>query len=118
MSQVSDRAAGEYALDVEVRRAKSVVEAVARERAREGSVLEVFVYSGLPSFSELSGGKYTYAYHYEAKAVVKRYIEEEQPELSRVTSYLNMGLYYSNMVDVPLFAPHNVSGCFELCVSV
>lgn len=59
LSKISDRATGEHAFNIEVKRGKSIVDAAAKVLAEEGA-LERFVWSTLPGFKELSGGKYTY----------------------------------------------------------
>lgn len=53
--RISDRATGEHACAIEVRRGKMIVDAVAQVMREEGSVLERFVFSTLPGFKELSG---------------------------------------------------------------
>lgn len=107
LSKESKRATGEYASAEEIRRARTVVDAASKILKDEG-LLEIFIYSSLPSYKELSGGKYTYVYHYDAKAQVNKYIEAEHPELYKRTSIFNMGLYYTNMISSPLFAPQKV----------
>lgn len=62
----------------------------------EGSVLERFVFSTLPGFKEQSKGKYTYAYHFDSKAVITEYLKEK--ELWEKSSLLNMGFYTDNMI--------------------
>jgi predicted transcriptional regulator len=76
LSKVSDRATGEHALAVEVRRGKVIVDAAAEVLEKDG-VLERFVWSTLLSLKELSGGKYTYVYHFDAKAEVSKYLKEK-----------------------------------------
>jgi hypothetical protein len=97
LSKVSERATGEYAMAIEIQRGKNIVHAVAETMREEGSVLERFVYSTLPSFKELSGGKYTYTYHFDAKAVVSAYLKEKT-DLWERSSLLNMGFYTTNML--------------------
>ncbi|TVY31320.1 NmrA-like family domain-containing protein [Lachnellula occidentalis] len=95
LSKVSDRTTGEHALAVEVRRGKTIVDA-ATKVLEEGN-LERFVFSTLPSFKDQSGGKYTYAYHFDAKALVSEYLKE-QKALWEKSSLLNMGFYATNLV--------------------
>lgn len=66
--RISDRARGEHACAIEVRRGKMIVDAVAQVMREEGSILERFVFSILPGFKELSGEKYSYVYHFDWKA--------------------------------------------------
>jgi len=63
----------------------------------EEGILERFIFSTLPSFKEQSGGKYTYAYHFDAKAIVSEYLKE-QKALWEKSSLLNMGFYTTNLV--------------------
>ncbi|TVY45717.1 NmrA-like family domain-containing protein [Lachnellula subtilissima] len=96
LSKVSDRATGEHALAIEVRRGKTIIDAATKVLNEEG-ILERFVFSTLPSFKEQSGGKYTYAYHFDAKAIISEYLKEHKP-LWEKSSLLNMGFYTTNLV--------------------
>jgi len=60
--------------------------------------LRRFVWSALPPVREQSGGKYTYVFHFDAKAAVTRYIREQHPEVWQRTSILNVGFYSDNLV--------------------
>lgn len=97
LSRVSDRATGEHAFKIEVQRGKNIVDAAEKVSTEEGSVLERFIYSTLPSFKELSGGKYTYAYHFDSKAVVSAYLKEKT-DLWGKSSLVNMAFYTTNLV--------------------
>ena len=94
-SKISDRATGEHAVEIEAARGKRIVDAAAKVLADEG-VLERFVLSTLPSFEKLSGGKYTYTYHFDGKAQIATYLREK--ELWQRSSLLNMGFYMTNLV--------------------
>jgi len=65
---------------------------------KEEGKLEIFVWSSLPPVMELSGGKYSYVYHYDGKAKIREYIRSEQPELNERTSVLYMGFYSNNAI--------------------
>jgi hypothetical protein len=95
-SKVSDRATGEYAFDVEIRRGKNIVDAADEIARQEDSVLERFVFSTLPGFKKQSKGKYTYVYHFDSKAVITEYLKGKG--LWEKSSLLNMGFYTDNMV--------------------
>ena len=69
LSAKGDRAAGEFAAAIEVRRGKNMADA-AGELLAEDSVLERYIWSTLPPVSKISGGKYTYAFNYDSKAEV------------------------------------------------
>lgn len=65
-----DRAAGEFAAAIEVRRGKNMADAAAELLAEHNSTLERYIWSTLPPVSKISGGKYTYAFNYDSKAEV------------------------------------------------
>ncbi|KAF7954075.1 hypothetical protein EAE96_005208 [Botrytis aclada] len=98
LSKQGDRATGEYAAAIEIRRGKAMVDAAAKV-LQEGGKLERFIWSALPSFRELSKGKYTYAYHFDSKAEVTTYLQQEQKYLWEKSSLLNMGIYTTNLKD-------------------
>lgn len=51
----------------------------------------------LPSLKKQSGGKYTYAYHFDWKAEISAYLKC-QKELWERSSLLNMGFYMTNLL--------------------
>jgi hypothetical protein len=111
LSKVSERATGEHAYEIEVRRGKAIVDATAEVLEKEG-VLERFVWSTLPGFRELSGGKYTFVYHFDAKAEVSGYLKGKN-ELWEKSSLLNMGFYATNLVGMgSVLGVVKVSGTF------
>ncbi|KAL4789056.1 hypothetical protein BDV19DRAFT_374704 [Aspergillus venezuelensis] len=65
------------------------------------STLERYVYSALASMRKGSSGKYARSLHCESKAAVVEYIEREQVELAKKTSFIYIGAYATN----PLFSP-------------
>lgn len=77
--------------------------------------LERFIWSSLPSGEERSKGKYTYVYHFDAKAEVEKYIRTEKAELWAKTSVLHVGFYMTNMINMAhVFKPREVS-IFKNC---
>jgi hypothetical protein len=96
LSKISDRATGEHAYEIELKRGQRVVDAAAKVLADEG-VLERLVFSTLPGFKELSGGKYTYAYHFDGKAEISSYLKGNKKLWER-SSFLNMGFYTTNLI--------------------
>ncbi|KAG0652065.1 hypothetical protein D0Z07_1192 [Hyphodiscus hymeniophilus] len=96
LSKVSDRAAGEHAREIEVTRGKKLVDAAAKVLADE-AVLERFVLSTLPGFKDVSGGKYTFAYHFDGKADISAYLKGKETLWAK-SSLLNMGFYMTNLV--------------------
>ena len=95
LSKISDRATGEYAKGIEIQRGKNLVDA-AEQVLKEDGILELFIYSTLPPFKDISGGKYTYIYHYDGKAVVSEYLKSKKDLWAR-SSLFNAGFYTSNI---------------------
>ena len=77
--------------------------------ADEG-VLERLVFSTLPGFKELSGGKYTYAYHFDGKAAISSYLKGNRKLWER-SSLLNMGFYMTNLMKIG-----RTAGFSKVCV--
>jgi hypothetical protein len=126
LKEESDRATGEYAYAVEVRRGKGIVDAVATvmDYNENGEwngkgVLERLIWSTLPSFKEVSGGKYTFVYHFDSKAVVTGYLKEKDGgTLWERSSLLNMGFYMDNLVRYGgLMGAAKVCFLLSLCLS-
>ncbi|CZR60571.1 related to nitrogen metabolic regulation protein nmr [Phialocephala subalpina] len=98
LSKISDRATGEHAYAIELKRGKNIVDAAASVLEKEGK-LERFIWSTLPSFKEQSKGKYTYVYHFDSKAAVSEYLKgKDGGKLWEKSSLLNMGFYADNMI--------------------
>ena len=89
-------AASQVAYDHEVLCAKNAVIAAAAVPS-----LERFVYSAFPPAKKASKGKYPHAFHYEAKASIVEYIENEQPELAKKSSFIYTCAYN----DLPFLWP-------------
>ena len=49
--------------------------------AAELPQLETFIWAGLPDANIIAGGVYPHVYHWQSKAAVTKYIQEEKPEL-------------------------------------
>jgi hypothetical protein len=86
----------EAAFDLEVSHGKNAATAA----ANIGS-LEIFIYSALGPMTAASKGKYSHSYHWESKAAIVSYIENEQFSLAKKTSFIYLGAYTTN----PLFTP-------------
>ncbi|KAI0101030.1 hypothetical protein GGR51DRAFT_338692 [Nemania sp. FL0031] len=67
--------------------------------------LERLVYSALGPMSAGSNGKYSTSYHWETKAAIVEYIENEQPELAKKTSFIYLGAYATNAFLAPKLDP-------------
>ncbi|KAK2779106.1 hypothetical protein FQN52_006659 [Onygenales sp. PD_12] len=67
--------------------------------------LEHYVWSTLSAASVLSKGKYTHMYHFDSKARVDKYIREapEMAELSRKSSFVQLGYYLDNWKFLSVF---------------
>lgn len=70
--------------------------------------LERLVYSALGPMKKLSGGKYVHSYHWESKAAIVDFIQNETPELAKKTSEIYLGAYNTNPLINPRLDP--VSG--------
>ena len=86
----------EVAFQTEVSHGKNAAQAAAKV-----PTLERLVYSALPPMKKLSGGKYSNSYHWESKAAIVEYIENELPDLAKKTSFIYLGAYNTN----PLLSP-------------
>ena len=111
LSKISDRATGEHAFSIEVRRGKNLVDAVETVNKEKDSVLERFVFSTLPDFKKVSKGKYDFNYHFDGKAVVSEYLKEKK-ELWQKSSLLNCGFYTTNIRDGYLGSKVSPAGGF------
>ena len=67
--------------------------------------LERFIYSALGPMNRASGGKYPHSLHWETKAAIVDYIENEQPELFKKSSFIYPGAYNSNPLLIPKANP-------------
>ncbi|KAI1126254.1 NAD(P)-binding protein [Nemania abortiva] len=67
--------------------------------------LERLVYSALGPMNAGSNGKYSTAYHWETKAAIVDYIEKEQPDLAKKTSFIYLGAYATNALLAPKLDP-------------
>ncbi|KAH1663211.1 hypothetical protein KXV31_000719 [Aspergillus fumigatus] len=72
--------------------------------AGEVASLHRVVYSTLPGMRELSAGKYTTSYHWDAKAEVVKILEREEGLRGKV-SFLVMGAYATNPLILPTVQP-------------
>lgn len=82
----------EYSYETEVQQGKNIAQA-----ASSIANLELFIWSDLVSTREISGGKWTWVFHFDSKAEVERYIKHELPDLSAKTSYFIPGIYVANL---------------------
>ncbi|KAJ5397887.1 hypothetical protein N7509_006000 [Penicillium cosmopolitanum] len=96
--------ASQEAYEIEVMHGKNAAKVAATI-----PTLERFIYSALGPMSKASNGKYPYSYHWETKAKIVEYIEDQQPELARKTSYVYIGAYITNAFLYPKFDPESES---------
>ncbi|CAI7641256.1 unnamed protein product [Penicillium pancosmium] len=76
--------------------------------------LERFIYSALGPMNKASNGKYPSSYHWETKANIVEYIEGQQLELARKTSYVYIGAYITNAFLYPKFDPESKETRFPI----
>lgn len=81
----------EYCYDIEVQHGKNVADAAATVKN-----LDRFILSAACNVKELSKGKYTQVYHFDAKAKYTEYVRERHPELARKMSVVLIGIYMVN----------------------
>lgn len=81
----------EYCYDIELQQGKNIGDAAATV---EG--LDRFVISSVCNVTKLSKGKYTWVYHFDAKARAVEHIREEHPELAAKMSIVQIGCYMNN----------------------
>lgn len=77
--------------------------------------LERFVYSSLSDARKWSGGKYTWVYHFDAKAEVVKKIKGEFPALAERMSTLQIGEYATNWKTLPSLGPQKVGERSSIC---
>ncbi|KAF7890074.1 uncharacterized protein EAF02_002489 [Botrytis sinoallii] len=131
LSKQGDQVAGEYAAAIEILRGKAIVDAAAKILQEEGK-LERFIWSTLPSFKKLSNGKYSYVYHFDAKAEVATYLQLKRKALRHVSWLRNRGadtilkddgsgeyIYHNaspNIAEHPFVVPTDAGSLVELLV--
>lgn len=81
----------EYCYELEIRRGMNIADAAARI-----DTLERFVFSSLPGIKSIADGKYQHVYHFDAKAEIALYIQENLPRLNAKMSQLLLGEYTTN----------------------
>ncbi|KAJ0104342.1 NmrA-like protein [Diaporthe amygdali] len=96
--------ASQICAELETQRGKNMAIAAAAPGVQR--TLERFIYSGLASFTKLSGGKYTKAWHFDSKAAVEEFVHDD-PEmvsagLSGKSSFIHVGIYTDNWRRSPL----------------
>ncbi|KFY18448.1 hypothetical protein V493_08612 [Pseudogymnoascus sp. VKM F-4281 (FW-2241)] len=89
----------EAAYQSELSRGKNAIQAAAKVPG-----LERLIYSALPSATDITGGKY-HSLHWEAKADIVKYIENEHSELAKKTSFIYLGAYNTNALLSPQLDP-------------
>lgn len=85
--------------DTEYRHGKTIADA-----AVEAGV-KYIIFSTLPSIKEVSGGRYTKVYHFEAKAEIEKYIRS----LPVKSAFFSPGGFMQNFASFPFMAPQKVA---------
>lgn len=93
----------ELCFDLEVQQGKNIANAAAKVET-----LERYVCSSLSNVQKWSKGKYTWVYHFDGKAKVVEYINDELPKLAAKMSVLQIGLYATHWQTAPFLAPQKV----------
>lgn len=97
-STAANKTSSELAFDLEVSHGTNIAKAAAGVQT-----LERFIYSALGPMKKHSRGKYPHSYHWDFKATIVEYIEEEQPELAQKMS---VGRYVTNPLLHPKWDEH------------
>lgn len=100
---------GEASLQEEVKCGKNAAIAAAAVPS-----LEIFVYSALGPMKKASKGKYDRSHHWDSKATIVEYIENELKELAKKTSFIYLGAYATNPLLQPRFDPF--TGTYKLII--
>ncbi|KAJ5748339.1 uncharacterized protein N7511_010035 [Penicillium nucicola] len=69
--------------------------------------LERFIYSALGPMKAASNGKYSDSNHWETKAHIVNYIEQQKVDLAKKTSFIYIGAYITNPFLYPKFQAEN-----------
>jgi len=109
LSGVDSDESSKVGFETEVRHGKNAAIA-----ASMVGTLECFVYSALGPMNRASKGKYPTSYHWEGKAAIVDYIENEQPELAKKTSVIYIGAYATNPLLFP--KPDPVTGEYKVVI--
>ncbi|KAK4506862.1 hypothetical protein PRZ48_000595 [Zasmidium cellare] len=101
---------GQVAYELEYEQGRNVADAAARVPE-----LERFVVSMLSSPKKWSDGRYQQLWHYESKADMISYVNEQYPGLAAKMSGLNMGVFFYSWKIVNLIGPRkNADGVHVL----
>ncbi|KAK5724566.1 hypothetical protein LTR15_004612 [Elasticomyces elasticus] len=87
--------------ELELQQGKNVADAVATVADR----LEMFIWSSLSAATKWSKGRYDKVYHFDSKAHVVDYINEQLPAVAQKMSILQMGLFVNNYGSMKLRIP-------------
>jgi hypothetical protein len=86
-----------WAAEHETQQLKDVIDAAAKV-----PTLECFILSSLSNATKWCKGKYTHVYHFDSKANAEDYGREKYPDLWKMTSIYQPGLFLSNYVSNPI----------------
>lgn len=98
----------------ELQQGKNLIDAAAAVIAEGYTNLQKLIFSTLSNARKASGGKYTWAYHFDSKADMVEYLKtkaKEDPrykQLLDVTSYIHIGYYLDNWKMNPILMPTKV----------
>ncbi|KAL9059745.1 MAG: hypothetical protein Q9162_001046 [Coniocarpon cinnabarinum] len=97
----------EAAMHLEMRQGQNMADAAAQT-----PTLHRYIWSTLSDTKKWSNGTITHNYHFDGKAAVQRYIEEQLPDLASKTSWLQVGFYLSNLDPGPSAPRKQPDGTF------
>ena len=91
----------QVAMEREIQQGRNMVHAAAKQLA----TLERLVFSTLSDSRKWSNGEIKWNLHFDGKAMITEYLQQNFPDLAQRTSYLHMGSYLSNWRMNARFAP-------------
>jgi NmrA-like family len=91
----------QWCYQLEVDQGKNIADAV----AANVDTLDLFIWSSLSSATKWSNGKYSGVFHFDSKAHVVDYINENYSEVSKKMSTIQLGLFITNWKWGPAAVP-------------
>ena len=84
----SGQTINEYCFDLEVQQGKNIADAAAKTAG-----LQRYIYSSLPDTSKVKGN-YKNLYHIYTKTEIMKYLRKTHPDLAKITSEIQLSIYY------------------------
>ncbi|USW51618.1 Putative NmrA-like domain, NAD(P)-binding domain superfamily [Septoria linicola] len=98
------------AMEKEVQQGKNIINAAAT--AHSTKPLHRFIISNLSDSNKWSAGNITHNLHFDGKAQYTTYLHSTHPQLSSISSFVQIGYYLSNNLTSPLTTPYKQNNTF------